>query len=532
MHINRIFGFCGLLAILAGCGQHNGDWFDEYGTLETSTPAQMQYGSFDATGVMPDNLNSADTHRVAVLLPLSGDNAAAGRMIRTSIETAILQRGPQNLAVSFYDTASNGTAAINQALSINPEIVIGPLFAGNARIIRESKPDALPVLSFTSDATAVGRGVMSMSLMPTNSVEAIVREMKSDGTKNFIIIAPDTQSGALMAGTARNAASIYDIPVTGVFYYTEKDAESIKNTTAAASMNAARVSANNRAREILSDILTNERLTAIEKSSLNQQLDKLSKTDTLGNVPYDAVLFLGTGDDTKSLASFLRYYGIGARDARFYGTALWDGADIASDLTLSGAKFATLPPVSENFANLYEQIDGGAPSRLATFGYDATNMAMGMIYSNKSNAAYLLDPSGYMGLDGLFRLKPTGESERALRIVELNGSGTPRVIKDAPTNFITPIYNIEQRHITSARAMPLETPGINPTKYINIPERFQGKYKSKTFGANGTGQSKPRQENIVIIPTDDSASIENPDYKPVNLETVNRTYIDEIEIEE
>lgn len=533
MYINRIFGFCGLIAILAGCGQPQGDWFDEYGTLQTSTPAQMQYGTFDATGVVPDNLNSADTHRVAVLLPLSGDNANAGRMIRTSIETAILQRGPQNLAVSFYDTAPNGTAAINQALSTNPEIVIGPLFAGNARIIRETKPDSLPVLSFTSDATAVGRGVMSMSLMPTNSVEAIVREMKSDGTKNFIIIAPDTTSGSLMAGTARNAASIYDVPVTGVFYYTEKDAESIKNTTAAASMNAARVAANNRAREILSDILTNERLTAIEKSSLNQQLDKLSKTDTLGDVPYDAVLFLGSGDDTRSLASFLRYYGVGARDARFYGTAMWDGADIASDLTLSGAKFATLPPVSESFAILYEKIDGVSPTRLATFGYDATNMAMGMIYSNKSNAAYLLDPSGYVGMDGLFRLKPTGESERALRIVELNGSGTPRNVKDAPTNFMTPIYNIEQRHITPARAMPLETVGINPTKYINIPERFQSKYKSKTFGANtSANQPKPRQENIVIVPTDDNAAIENPDYKPVSLETVNRTYIDEIEIEE
>ncbi len=533
MHINRIFGFCGLLAILSGCGTPQDDWFNEYGTLQTGTPAQMQYGTFDATGVVPDNINSADAHRVAVLLPLSGDNAPAGRMIRTSIETAVLQRGPQNLAVSFYDTAPNGAAAINQALSINPEIIIGPLFAGNARILRETKPDATPVLSFTSDATAVGNGVMSMSLMPTNSVEAIVREMQSDGARSFIVIAPKTPSGELMAGTARNAASIYDVPVTGVFYYNEKDPESIKNTTAAASMNAARVAANNRAREILSDILTRERLTAIEKSSLNQQLDKLSKTDTLGDLPYDAVLFLGVADDTKSLASFLRYYGVGARDVRFYGTAMWDGSDIASDLTMSGAKFATLPPVSENYANLYEQIDGGKPTRLATFGYDAANMAMGMIYSNKSNGAYLLDPSGYMGMDGLFRLKPTGESERALRIVELDGSGTPRTVRNAPTNFMTPIYNIEQRHITPARAMPLETPGINPTKYINIPERLRGQYKSKTFGANMTGStSTPRQENIVIVPSDDTAAIETPNYTPVSLERVNRTYIDEVEITE
>lgn len=534
MYINRIFGFLGLMAILAGCTKSHDDWFGDYDTLQTGTPAQMQYGMFDASDVMPDNLNSADTHRIAVLLPLSGDNAPAGQMIRTSVELATLQRGPQNLAVSFFDTAPNASAAVNQALSTDPEIVIGPLFAGDARIIRDAKPESIPVLSFTSDATAVGRGVMTVSLMPTNSIEAIIREMQSDGTRSFIIVAPDTTSGQLMAGTARNAGAIYDIPVSGVFYYTEKDAESIKNTMAAASMNAARVAANNRAREILSDILTKERLTVVEKSSLNHQLDKLSKTDTLGDLPYDAVLFLGSGDDTKSLASFLRYYGVGARDARFYGTAMWDGSDIASDLTMSGAKFAALPPVSENFANLYEQTDGTIPTRLATFGYDAANMAMGMIYSDKSNAAYLLDPSGYMGLDGLFRLKPSGESERALRIVQLDGTGTPRTIKNAPANFMTPIYNIEQRHITPARAMPLETPGVNPMKYIKIPERLRGQYKSKTLGANMTNSgATPRQENIVIVASDDdSTAIENPDYKPVTLEQVNRTYIDEIEIEE
>ncbi len=539
MHINRFFGLCGLIAILTGCGTPQDDWFGEYGTMTAGTPVQMQYGAYgtygtyDQTQIMPDNINAADTKRIAVLLPLSGDNAAAGRAIRTSIETAVLQRGPQNLAVSFYDTASNNTDAINQALAQNPEIIIGPLFAKNAQILRESKPESLPVLAFTTDATAVGRGVMSMSLMPTNSVEAIVREMKTDGAKNFIIVAPNTKSGELMAGTARNAASIYDIPTAGVFYYTEKDAESIKNTMASASMNAARTAANNRAREILSDILTNETLTAIEKSSLNMQLNKLSKTDTLGTLPYDAVLFLGSGDDTKSLASFLRYYGVGARDVKFYGTAVWDGSDIASDITMSGSKFATLPPVSESFVNLYERIDGTAPNRLSTFGYDAANMAMGMIYSNKSNAAYLLDPSGYMGMDGLFRLKPTGESERALRIVELDGSGTPRTIKNAPTNFMSPIYNIEQHHITPARAMPLETPGVNPMNYIQVPERLRGKYKSKTYGANMTGATtQPHQENIIIVPQDTDEAIKPTDYTPVSLEQVNRTYIDEIEIEE
>lgn len=529
MFMNRFFSFCAIATILAGCGGGGGmtrtsDWGSEYGNDIAGTPASMQYGNFSAT--------DGDTHRVAVLLPLSGQNASTGKTIRTSVEMAVLQSAPQNLSVTFFDTAR--TDAFENAVSENPAVIIGPVFAGEARMLNTVKSADTPALSFTSDATAIGDGIMTMNLMPTNSVEAIAKEMSSDNVTKFVILAPDTESGRLMAGTAKNAASIYGIKLVGIIYYTPGNSESIKNASMRASMNAARTAANTRAREILSDILTKERLTAIEKSSLSMQLDKISKSDTLGAVPYDAVLFLGTGDDSMALASFLRYYNVSARDARFYGTAMWDGSNITSDFTMSGAKYAALPEINENFANLYTQVSGTAPSHLAAFGYDAANMAMGMIYSDKSDAAYLLDPSGYIGASGLVRLRPNGDSQRALRILELDASGTPRTVRAAPQNFMTPIYNIEQRHIIPASEMALETDGINPMNYIRIPERLNGKYKSKTFGANMTHTAAviPPVENITVLPEDDSDPIENPDFQPSSLESVNRTYIDSVEIEE
>ena len=77
---------------------------------------------------------------------------------------------------------------------------------------------------------------MSMALMPTNGVEEIVKQIKSDDIKNFIIIAPDTNSGRMMAGTAKIAANAYEMPLIGIFYYTEKDSDSIKNAALSASM--------------------------------------------------------------------------------------------------------------------------------------------------------------------------------------------------------------------------------------------------------------------------------------------------------
>lgn len=533
MNMNRFFRLFALICTVAGCtpGVVDSTWRNAPDDATVSAPTRI---GADAPGAMYGTDTSDTTHRMAVLLPLSGQNADTGRAIRTSVEMAVLQNAPKNLTVSFHDTADDADAAIRDAVGTGAEIIIGPLFAQNARRLRTARVDTIPALSFTSDATAVGDGVMTMSLMPANSIDVIIGEMASDGVHNFIILAPDTASGRLMAGTALRGADIYGTKNVGVIYYAPGDADAIKDAASNAAMYAPRAAANTRAREILADILTTQQLTAIEKSSLNMQLEKISKSDTTGPVPYDAVLFLGDGADTKKLASFLRYYGVGARDARFYGTAVWDGADIASDVTMSGAKYAALPATNENFANVYEMIYDAAPSRLASFGYDAANMAIGMIYSNKSHAAYLLDPSGYIGVDGLVRLRPNGTNERALRILQLNGTGTPREIRAAPANFITPIYNIDQRTISPAPATPLETRGINPTDYIQIPQRFSTQYRSKTFGANMPAKPNavaPRVVDIIPAPADDT-TITSPDFQPTHLETVNRTYIDSVEISE
>ena len=521
MHIKNIFLCTALCGLLAACGGGVGGRWSVEQNDATTAPAAM-YGTF----------TDSSSHRMAVLLPSSGDAGATGRAIRSSVEMAVLESGAENLNVSFFDSA-RGVDAINDALNSDPEIIVGPLFANDARTVRELKASGLPVLSFTSDATAVGDGVMTMALMPTNSVESIVREMQSDRVHNFIVLAPDTETGHLLAGAARAAADAYNVPLVGAFFYIEKDSDSIKSATQLATMNVARTAAHTRAREILSDVLTNESLTAIERSSIIRQLDKLSKNDVIGDLPYDAVLFLGTGDDTKSLASFMRYFGVGARDAKMYGTAMWDGADIASDLTLSGAKYAALVDTSENFVTKYERVAGAKPNRLASFGYDATNMAIGMMYSDKSNAAYLLDPSGYLGTDGIFRLRPTGDSERALRIMQLTGDGEVKVVKEAATDFMTPLYNIEQRHISPMDELSLQTRGVNPMNYITIPERVRGKYKSKTYGANMTAQTNAQLVDVVtILPEDDRDPIVAEDYKPVKLAPVKQTYIDSIEVEE
>lgn len=534
MHIiKHIFQFACISAILAGCngGGRQTRWHSEYDNGPVSAPAILQYGTFasDLYGSSDDDKN------IAVLLPTSGVNTSVGKTIRPGIEAAAMRFAPTGLNIRFYDTGTgNVPETIQSALNDNPSIIIGPVFADNAKILRDIKSSSIPALAFTSDFSAVGNGVISVALMPTNTIETTIQSMKSNGANRFITIAPNTTSGRTMAGAAYTIGDIYNIVNNGVFYYNEHDTESIKSAAMAASMYTARHAANTRAKEILSGIINHENLSYSEKSSLSKQLEKINRTDTLGNLPYDSILFLGGGDDTKSLASFLRYYGVGVRDVAFYGTPLWEGTDIASDITMTGAMFATMPDISTDFADIYTNATGGNANRMAAMGYDATILAIGAMYGNRDIPSYIMSPSGYVGANGLFRLRSNGANERALQVMRLNGDGTTTVVKNPQTNFSIPIYTSAVNYISPISEMPLSSGGVNPMNYINIPERFRGKYTSKTYGANySNALPRPTEmPTVTIISNSDDVSVTSEDYQPVPLENVSRTYIDSVEISE
>ena len=534
MHINKFLIFLGIF--LASCGTNRSITKSQ---PATSNPTDIQESYIYSTSVYGSD-SGGPTANIAVLLPMTGDAKSVGNDIKTSLETAFLRKIKPNIKISFYDLSGDKTrreTVIHTALYENPDIIIGPLFAEDTLSLREMKSSKIPVISFTSDVNSLGDNVMTMNLIPTQSIEAIIRQMQQDGSKNMIILAPNDNSGKLMASVASKVSSAYDIPIKGLFYYTPGNSDSIKEVSMRASMYSARSAANSRAREVLSDILAKESLSAQQKYSLRHQLEKISRTETLGDLPYDSILFLGNGEDSKTLASFLRYYGVGNRDAAFYGTTLWHGSDIASDFTMSGAKYATLPEISNNFISLYNMMAGKDPDYLAAFGYDAANLALGMLFSQKGQSAFLFDPSGYTGTSGIFRLQPSGESERALRIMELNGTGTAVTLVDAPKNFLNPLYSVNTASLRQVPEKELSTRGINPGDYITIPDDLRRKsaYRTKTLGANYVADStdtEPTYAPVEIYESETTETVSNPEFESAKSETISRKYIDSIEVEE
>ncbi|MCL1891928.1 MAG: penicillin-binding protein activator [Alphaproteobacteria bacterium] len=517
------FALCSLLFALCACGTGN-KWADYYGTAPVG----------DATDLNAPTRGGGTQKTVAVILP----DSDLGSSVRTSVQMAFVQRRPEDITVRFTDLSGSADARAAQmesALGQNPDLIIGPIFAEDADTLRRLKPDHTPVLSFTSDATALGDGIMTMSLIPNQSVETIIRRMSAEGRKDIMIFAPDNPSGYIMGNAALDAAKIYGLKTQGFYFYTSGNMDSMKSAAQNATMFDARGKANTRAKEILSDILMNRTLTAAERASVDKQLEERNKSDTIGDLPFDAVLFLGNAGDSKALGSFLRYFDAPARRVKFFGTAMWDTPAMFKDMTFSGASFAALPAISPEFANIYRDITDREPERISPMGYDAAILAIRALHAPQDAGAYLMDPSGFRGLDGLIRLQPNGQSQRALQIMTLDASGTPKIAAPAATNFIRPLYQLSGQNSTRPYEIKVSG-GINPMDYLRLPESLHGKYSAKTYRAgtdkNTNNESRiTNPEEIVILPEDSSDPVlADPDFQPVELETVTRVLVDEVEV--
>jgi hypothetical protein len=556
MFIKKIGLFLLVWALAACVGANNGDFgqWDERAepTATAAAPQSLasgfEYGSpsddaatWENSGHDPfsfpadgSDVNAA-VSTVSVLLPLSGPDARLGQQIKHAVEIAFFQNQPRGVLVSFHDLSGNADkkiATIDAVLTRSPDMVIGPVFADDAKLIRDMKPDELPVLSFTSDAGALGRGVLSVGLMPNQSVETIIRQMAGEGYGRVLFLSPENQSGYVNASAAIESARAYGLEIAGLYYYKSGDTDSIKDTASRATLTQYRVAANTRAKETLSAILIKESLCPADKISLTRQLEKLNKQDALGDLPYDAVLFLGAATDSKTLASFLRYYDLNPRKVKFFGTALWDSKLLFNDITLAGSEYSSLPAGIAEFNRLYRDINGDEPERIASMGYDAAMLSLNTLQARNDIPRYLLSPSGYRGLDGLFKLHANGTNERALEVMELTGAGSPRLRVPAVRNFINPIYMTGVPRAQKPAEYDI-TSSINPNDYVTIPADLQSKYHLNTYGSKrdrGIAPTPSPAHPVMILPEDDADVFDDPDFQPVTADPVNRANIDEVEL--
>ena len=174
-----------------------------------------------------------------------------------------------------------------------------------------------------------------------------------------------------------------------------------------------------------------------------QALRRLENRDTVGDVDFQALLLPASGEELQKLAALLPYYDVDPSRVRMLGTAQWDADGIGAEPALVGGWFAG-PPRDQRagfeaeFRSTYKR----RPHRLASLAFDAT--AVAAVLANQAgpsadrrqafSRARLASPNGFAGVDGIFRMLPSGEAERGLAVIEIERANF-KVLSPAPQSF-------------------------------------------------------------------------------------------------
>lgn len=374
----RSFAIAGMSAALAACA------------VVPKAPPQTQRPTTPQPS--PDALpTDTERHRIALLVPMTGTNAAVGQSISNAATMALLDTNAANLRVTTYDTATNPGQAAQRAVADGNQLILGPLLSEDIQpVLAHSRPAKVPLISFSNDETAASRDAYVMGNLPSESVERSVTYAIGRGVKSFGALVPRGEYGqrasdALMAATRKGGATV-------------------------------------------------QAMEAYDRSNASVTAAARKLRERGG---YGAVLIADGGRMAGLAAPILKPSG---ESMQIIGTELWSGEkSVTSTGALSGALFSA---VSDNrfgqFSQSYKRRYGATPYRIATLGYDAVLLTLRIAREWRPGTSFptarLADKDGFLGLDGAFRFDRNGAIERALEVRELRG-GSVVTVSPAPTRF-------------------------------------------------------------------------------------------------
>lgn len=339
-----------------------------------------------------DNVPDEARNRVALLVPLSGDDGMVGQSIANAANLALLDSGDKTLRLTIYDTASGGAvAATTKALAEGSRLILGPLLAEDVRAAAPvARRARVPVIAFSNDAAVAGDGVYILGMVPDQSIDRVVRHARGAGASRFAALVPSGLYGQRAAQAMLGAVQ-----------------------------------------------RSGGRVTSLQTFNRSTQAVRTAVRALNAKGGYDAVL-IGDSGRFSAIAAPLLKQGPSAT-ARILGTELWGSErTLGATPSLRGAWYATTPNLRfDQLVGRYRARYGKTPYRIASLGYDAVLLTVRNARRWPLGGAFparqLTDRDGFAGVDGIFRFGGDGVATRALEVRQVTASGTTTVSPAAKT---------------------------------------------------------------------------------------------------
>ncbi|RFB05205.1 penicillin-binding protein activator [Parvularcula marina] len=391
--------------------------------------------------------------RVAILLPFTNPSenieAAAASMLKAAQMVAFESDNKRYLLIpkDTQGTEEGARYMAEEAIREGAEIILGPLFSESVAAVSDvARPYNIPVIAFSSDSEVAGNGVYLLSFPPEAEISRVTQYALQQGYARFGLMAPYSEFGDRVARSF--STEVYNRG--GNIVHTERYERSADKM-----IEPARRMAQFADDEFVPSYVTprvmnaNSNLAAGASSIINGDDPFRAPEDERGTGVivngdlsqggYQAVLLPEQGRLLRALAPLFPYYNVNVRQVKLLGLSAWNNPLLTREPALNGGWFAAPDPsLAEGFKRRYERAYGERPARLASLAYDAALLTARLSQlppETRFSVDTIANPNGYLGADGLFRLRSDGMVERGLAILEIRPSGI-EVIDPAPRSFV------------------------------------------------------------------------------------------------
>jgi ABC-type branched-subunit amino acid transport system substrate-binding protein len=370
------------------------------GLLVAACTTQLGGGTAPLAGEPAAAAQATDGQvRIALILPLTaqGNAGLAAQSMKNAAEMALAEFKVSNVQLLVKDDGGSpqgAQSAAQQAISEGAEIIVGPLFAQSVSAAGQvARSRNIPVIAFSTDASVAARGVYLLSFLPETDVRRIVSYAASRGKRSFAALMPDNAYGTVVEAAFQQEVARHGGRVVVLEKYphdANQTAEAVRRVAQAAS-----------------------------------QIDSIFIPDSPDTVPQVAQALAANGVDIKRV--------------QLLGTGLWgDDTRISSEKLLDGGWYPSPEQTGfRNFSGRYRARYGQDPVRTATLAYDAVALVAALVKTQgmqRFSEQVLTNPSGFAGIDGVFRFRPEGTNERGLAVLRVTPSGG-QVVSPAPKSF-------------------------------------------------------------------------------------------------
>jgi ABC-type branched-subunit amino acid transport system substrate-binding protein len=245
------------------------------------------------------------------------------------------------------------------------------------------------MIAFSTDSSVAGRGVYLLSFLPESDVNRIIEYSAGTGKRSYAALLPENAYGTVVEASFKQVVA-----------------------------------------------RKGGRIVAFEKYGADRATAARTVAQALGQA--DALFLADDGDAVVGMADALTAAGSNLKNIQLLGTGLWDNPRVFASPALQGGLYAAPDPAGfRSFAGRYRAKFGAEPVRTATLAYDAVALVAALARTQggqRFSPEVLTNPSGFAGIDGLFRFRADGTNERGLSVMRVESGGS-RPVAGSPKSF-------------------------------------------------------------------------------------------------